>query len=67
MPPGPNITVYGAPDGWSEEQFVSTMRTGVTPSGKSLEAEFMPWDFYANMTDEELGAIWLYLASLSGE
>lgn len=66
-PPSPNITVFGAPDGWSEEQFVSTIRTGITPNGKSLKAEFMPWDLYANMTDEELGAIWRYLASLDGE
>ena len=63
-PPGPNITIYGAPGGWSEEQFVSTIRTGVTPYGKALDPEFMPWEGYANMTDEELGAIWQYLQSL---
>lgn len=64
MPPGPNIAVHGAPGGWSEAQFVSTIRTGVTPYGKALDPEFMPWDVFANMSDEELKAIWLYLQSL---
>ncbi len=66
-PPGPNITGYGAPGGWSEEQFVSTIRTGVTPYGKTLDPAFMPWDVFAKITDEELGAMWRFLASLSTE
>jgi mono/diheme cytochrome c family protein len=64
-PPGPTLAVYGAPDGWSEEQFVSTIRTGIAPHGKALEPKAMPWQVYAKMTDEELGAIWRYLASLN--
>lgn len=67
IPPGPGILAYGAPDGWSEEQFVTTIRTGVTPSDKELNTEFMPWDFYANLTDDELTALWLYIASLNNE
>ncbi|MFQ5859420.1 MAG: cytochrome c [Anaerolineae bacterium] len=63
-PPGPNIVALGAADGWSEEQFISTIRTGVTPYGKSLNTEFMPWDIFMKMTDEELKALWLYLQSL---
>lgn len=62
-PPGPNIAAYGAP-GVLEERFVSTMRTGVTPYGRVLDAEAMPWKVYANMTDEELGAVWRYLMSV---
>lgn len=67
MPAGPDIAAYGAPGGWSEEQFITTIRTGVTPYGKELASEFMPWDIYANMTDDELAAIWQYIASLSSE
>ena len=67
MPAGPDITAYGAPGGWSEEQFVTTIRTGVTPYGRELEQDFMPWDIYANMTDDELAAIWRYIGSLNGE
>lgn len=64
-PPGPNIAVYGMSDGWSREQFINTVRSGVTPYAKELNPEFMPWKVFGNMTDEELGAIWEYLASLN--
>jgi cytochrome c553 len=67
MPAGPDITVYGAPRGWSEQQFVTTIRTGVTPTGRELNPDFMPWDIYANMTDDELSAMWHYLMSIGGE
>jgi hypothetical protein len=49
------------------EQFIGTMRTGVTPWGRALDAEAMPWKTYGRMTDEELTAIWRYLASRLGE
>ena len=64
MPPGPNIAVLAAPGGWSQAQFANVVRTGVTPSGRTLDPEFMPWDVFANMTDEELTALWLYLQTL---
>ncbi len=65
-PPGPNLIVYGSDDGSSQAQFITTIRTGVTPYGKVLDAEAMPWEVYAKMTDDELAAIRLYVASLSG-
>lgn len=67
MPAGTNITTYAGSDGWSQEQFVSTMRTGVTPYGKELDPEFMPWDLYSDLTDSELGAMWLYVDSLASD
>jgi mono/diheme cytochrome c family protein len=66
-PPGSDITPFGAPGIWSEEQFFSTLRTGITPYGKTLDSESMPWKVYARMTDEELGAIRVYLVSLNSE
>ena len=63
-PTVPNITPGGAPGSWSQEQFVRAIRTGVTPSGKVLDGQFMPWPYFARMTDDELQAIWLYLESL---
>lgn len=63
-PKGPNITPGGEPGSWDEAQFVSTLRTGITPSGKVLDPEFMPWRYFTKMTDDELSAIWLYLGSL---
>lgn len=64
-PPGPDITAYGASAGWSEEQFISTIRTGVTPYGKALNSDYMPWKQFGGMTDQELTAITRYLGSLS--
>ena len=66
MLPGPNLTPGGELDEWSETDFIQTMRTGVSPEGHKLNPEFMPWDRYANMTDEELKSLWLYLQSLPG-
>ena len=61
--PTPNLTPGGELVAWSEQEFFTTMRTGVTPSGRQLD-EQMPWKFYGQMTDEELRAVWLYLQSL---
>ena len=58
-----NLTRGGEMVGWSEEDFVTTMRTGITPSGHPLK-EFMPWKYFGQMTDDELKAVWLYLQSL---
>lgn len=59
-PQVPNLRAAGQ---WSLEQFKEAIRTGVRPSGKPLNPEYMPWRDY-HMTDEELEAIWLYLHSL---
>ena len=64
MRPGPNLTRGGELRGWSESDFIQTIRTGVSPSGHELDPDFMPWDVYANMTDEELKSLWMYLQSL---
>jgi cytochrome c553 len=64
MLPGPNLTPGGKLSSWSEADFVQTLRTGVTPQGSKLNPDFMPWKQYANMTDEELKSLWLYLQSL---
>ena len=58
-----NLTPGGELHFWSEEDFVATMRTGITPSGHQLKGE-MPWKYLGQMTDDELKAVWLYLQSL---
>jgi mono/diheme cytochrome c family protein len=60
----PNLTRGGEVGFWSEEQFIATMRTGVTPGGHPL-SQFMPWKYFGQMTDDELKAVWMYLQSLS--
>ena len=64
-PIGPNLTPGGELGVWSEEGFIETLRTGVTPHGHQLK-DFMPWKFFRNMTDTELRAIWAYLQSQPG-
>jgi mono/diheme cytochrome c family protein len=59
----PNITPGGEVGFWSEEEFVETIRTGLTPGGHQL-SEHMPWETYKLLTDDELKAIHMYLQSL---
>jgi cytochrome c553 len=59
----PNLTPGGELHAWSEEDFIATLRTGVTPNGHQLK-EVMPWKYFSKMTDDELKAVWLYLQSL---
>ena len=63
----PNLTPGGELAAWTEEQFITALRTGVTPSGHELDSEFMPWKDYSNFYDDELKAIWLYLQSVPAE
>ena len=58
----PNLTRLTTAD-WTEQDFETALRTGVTPH-KQLDKEQMPWDIFANLTDDEVRAIWLYISSL---
>jgi len=61
VPVGPNLRVV---QGWTVEQFVATLRTGVDPSGHTLDNTKMPWETIGLLDDEELGALYAYLKSL---
>ena len=64
LPEAANLTPHATGlQGWSEADFVKVIRQGVRPDGRELHG-FMPWKVYAAMTDDELRAIWLHLASL---
>jgi mono/diheme cytochrome c family protein len=65
-PAGPNLTRGGELIGWSEEDYLKALRTGVKPSGSQMSDE-MPWKQIGQMSDEELHAIWLYLQSLPAQ
>jgi mono/diheme cytochrome c family protein len=62
-PPAPNLTPGGELAGWTEADFITTIRTGITPSGRQLDP-LMPAEQFAKMTDDELKAVWLFLQSL---
>jgi cytochrome c553 len=63
-PPGPNLTPGGELKGWTEDDFITLIRTGVKPSGTEIDGEMMPWEMYRNLSDVELQALWAYLQSL---
>ena len=45
---------------WSEAEFLRIMRTGTRPDGRVLN-DAMPWQYFAQMTEDELAAIWTFL------
>lgn len=63
VPPALNLTPGGELVAWTEADFVKALRTGVTPSGHQINP-FMPWKNYAQMTDDELSALWLFVKSV---
>jgi mono/diheme cytochrome c family protein len=65
-PPPPDLRASGPLSTWSAADFVRAMRTGVTPDGRHLSHEYMPWPQFAGMTDHELDAIWSYLRAPEG-
>lgn len=60
----PNLTPGGELAFWTEQQFMDTIRNGITPSGHEMDPSFMPWKDYRLFYDEELKAIFIYLQSL---
>ncbi|MGB8646847.1 MAG: c-type cytochrome [Anaerolineae bacterium] len=62
-PSAPNLTPRGIVAGWTEADFIATVRTGIDPRGYHLSSA-MPYRFYRNMTDDELRAVWAYLQTL---
>ena len=60
-PPSPPIGPTGYAARWTDAQFIHTMRTGVTPEGRRLRNEFMPWQALGQLSDDELRGILMYL------
>jgi len=51
---------------WTEETFITALRTGKhqgQPNGRDILPP-MPWQFYREMTDSDLKAMWTYLRSI---
>jgi len=64
-PAASNITPHA--DGlarWTEAGFLTALRTGRTPDGRQLREPYMPWPLYAQMTDDEIRALWAYLQTV---
>jgi mono/diheme cytochrome c family protein len=64
-PPSRNLTPGGELAGWGVDDFIRTVRTGVTPSGDKLRPPMTDVLQALRMqSDDELTAIFLYLQSL---
>lgn len=47
---------------WTEDDFHTALRTGVEPSGETMNPLWMPWqDCYQYLTDDEIHSLWLFL------
>ena len=63
-PPTSNLTPHPeALGGWSRDDFLRVMRTGVRPDGRELHP-LMPWREFGTMTDTELEALWAHFGTL---
>lgn len=63
-PKAANLTAKGNLSKWSFDDFKKTASSGVTPEGKNLNPQFMPWPAMAAMNDTELKALYNFLKSL---
>jgi mono/diheme cytochrome c family protein len=61
-PLGPDLSIIKA---WSFDEFATTLRTGIDPTGHALGKE-MPWQPIGRMDDDELRAMYQYLLHLQG-
>jgi cytochrome c553 len=63
-PSVPDISNSGNFGKWTLEQFKTTLRSGKTPEGKIMNAEFMPFAAIGGHSDSELEALYKYIKSL---
>jgi cytochrome c553 len=59
-PVGPNLAEVKY---WTQEQFITALRTGVNPGGHLLSDQ-MPWKVVGRMKDDDLAAVYAYLSEL---
>jgi hypothetical protein len=60
-PPSPPIGPNSVVAHWTDAQFIQTMHTGVTPEGRTLRGEWMPWQAVGTLSDEELRGLLMAL------
>jgi mono/diheme cytochrome c family protein len=60
----PNLTPAGELQFWTEEDFITLMRTGDKPGGGRINTDDMPVETLKTLSDDELKALWAYLFSL---
>lgn len=63
-PNGPTSPDLAASGRWTPAQFAHAMRTGTTPAGLEMDKQWMPWPAFSHLSEDELEAIRLHLATL---
>jgi hypothetical protein len=63
-PPPPDLTPGGRLMRWSLTDFFRALRAGMTPDGRLLNHNYMPWLSVGQMSDLEIQSVWRYLESL---
>lgn len=66
-PPVPLLNPAGNLGNWTGQQFITAVRTGITPEGKILNVKYMPIEAYNGLTDQDLLAVYKFLKSLPGK
>ncbi|WP_234736000.1 c-type cytochrome [Tellurirhabdus bombi] len=64
LPPVPDITSTGNVGKWTQDQFMTVLRTGKTPGGHQISNDDMPWKMTAQYKDKELISLYQYLQSV---
>lgn len=63
-PAAADLTPHGRFKDWAFDDFKKVMTEGLTPDGRQLNTQFMPWKSYAAMTETELRALYTFLKGL---
>lgn len=61
-PPAPDLAPAGL---WPYADLARALQSGVTPAGRMMDPQFMPWTFTRHMTPDEVRAIHVHLATLT--
>jgi mono/diheme cytochrome c family protein len=64
-PPASNLTPDPATGiaHWRRDDFARALQQGVRPDGRAIDT-FMPWPYFAGLTDDEVTALWLHVRSV---
>jgi mono/diheme cytochrome c family protein len=63
-PEAPDLTSSGIAGEWTKQEFIDAMEKGITPDGRHIDEQFMPWPAFGKLTEEEFDLLWEYLKSL---
>jgi mono/diheme cytochrome c family protein len=63
-PKAANLTASGKVNGYTLEQFTKIFREGLTPEGRQINPQYMPWKAMSHMNDTEIAALYAFVKTL---